>query len=61
MEHATNPLRRGVYRPGEVSVQRERDRKMAHPAFKSCLAHAHRGLMWYIIRRRQDSHIHARA
>ena len=47
MEHTTNSLRSfirgGVYRPGEVSVQRERKKeresalKMAPPAFKGCL------------------------
>ena len=26
--------------------ERERERKMAHPAFKSCLAPVHKGLMW---------------
>lgn len=33
----------GVYRPGEVGVQRE-DLKMACPAFKCCLVYVHRGL-----------------
>ena len=34
-----------MYRPGK-SVCRDGERKMVHPAFKSCLAHAHRGLTW---------------
>ena len=34
-----------MYRPGK-SVCREGESKMGHPAFKSCLAHAHRGLTW---------------
>ena len=36
---------RGVYRPGEVGVQRE-SVKMVCPAFKSCLVHVHGGIMW---------------
>ena len=35
-----------MYRSGEVSVQREKERNMAHPVFKSCLEHAHSGLTW---------------
>ena len=27
-------------------MQRERELKMAPPAFKGCLAHAHRGMVW---------------
>ena len=46
MKHATNPLRsllEETYTCLAKSVCRKRELKMAYPAFKDCLAHAHRG------------------
>lgn len=57
-EHGTKPFRgvwgvgvgAGRIGPGEVGMLRKRKRrlKMAPPAFKACLAHAHRGMTCHL-------------